>query len=52
MNVQLPVKASDRNSSTSDRVNPNSVAMEPKFRIIRGVLSVNHDLQLQVAVVC
>eukprot|EP00574_Skeletonema_japonicum_P011660 CAMPEP_0201724466 /NCGR_PEP_ID=MMETSP0593-20130828/8218_1 /ASSEMBLY_ACC=CAM_ASM_000672 /TAXON_ID=267983 /ORGANISM="Skeletonema japonicum, Strain CCMP2506" /LENGTH=61 /DNA_ID=CAMNT_0048215743 /DNA_START=275 /DNA_END=458 /DNA_ORIENTATION=+ len=28
-----------RSSSTSERVNPRSVAMEPKLRIRRGVLS-------------
>ena len=44
--------ARERSSSTSERVNPRSVAMEPKLRIRRGVLSLSHDFQLQVCCFC
>lgn len=46
--VQLPVMASVRSSSTSERVKPSRVAMEPKLRMRRGVLSESHEDQLHV----
>lgn len=46
--VQLPVMASVRSSSTSERVKPSRVAIEPKLRMRRGVLSESHEDQLHV----
>ena len=49
--VQLPVMASVRSSRTSERVKPSRVAIEPKFRMRRGVLSDSHEDQLHVCFV-
>lgn len=41
-----------RSSRMSERVNPRSVAMEPKLRIRRGVLSLSHDFHDHDDVFC